>query len=154
MSKEISSGAVVFRRKKDKIYYLLLHYDAGHWDFPKGHIEKGETDIETMKREIWEETGIKDIRVIKGFREYIKYFFRNIYNLSKKDKGKAEWIFKIVIYFLAETETENIKISFEHIGYKWLVYNDALKQITFKNSKEILKKANNFLLKTMAVKNK
>ena len=140
MPKETSAGAVVFR-KNGKIYYLLLHYKSGHWDFPKGHIEDGEEEDKTVKREIEEETGIKDIKIIDGFKEYIKYFFRKTYEGNKN----APWTFKIVNFYLAETKIKQVKLSDEHIGYKWLVYEDALKQLTYKNAKEILKKANRYL---------
>lgn len=62
MKKEKSAGAVIINDKK----VLLLHYSSGHWDFPKGHIEKGETELETAKREVKEETGldIKDFEII------------------------------------------------------------------------------------------
>ena len=68
MKQERSAGAVVFIKETEPIY-LLLQYEAKHWDFPKGNIEKGETDQETVKREIAEETGIKDIEIIKDFKE-------------------------------------------------------------------------------------
>ncbi|MCD6500597.1 NUDIX domain-containing protein [bacterium] len=132
---EKSAGAIVFCRKKGKIYYLLLHYEMGHWGFPKGHIEKGETIEETARREVEEETGIKDIKFVKRFKEWIKYFY--------KREGKN--IFKIVTYLLAETHQKEVKISWEHIGFKWLPYKEALEQLTFKNAKEILKKANDYL---------
>lgn len=132
---EKSAGAVVFRREDDEIYYLLLHYQSGHWDFPKGNIEKGEKIEETVRREVKEETGIEDLKFIEGFKENIKYFY----------KLKGENIFKIVTFLLAETKTKKIKISWEHIGYKWLPYEEALKQLTFENAKEILKKAQRFL---------
>ncbi len=158
MPLEQSAGAVIFRKepctrtssvqgKNSKIYYLLLHYEAGHWDFPKGHIEKGESEEETVKREVKEETGIEDIKMIKGFKEWMKYFFRNIYGLKKEEKEKVSWVFKIVTFYLAETKTKEVKISFEHIGYKWLPYERALEQLTFKKAKEILEKANDFLVK-------
>jgi len=88
MPREKSAGAIIFRRepfdtaqgKKYKIYFLLLHYPSlnrkgGHWEFPKGHIEEGENEEETMRREIQEETGIKDLEMVLGFKKYIKYFF-------------------------------------------------------------------------------
>ncbi len=134
---EKSAGAVIFSRTDKKIDYLLLYYQAGHWDFPKGNIEKGEKLEETVKREVKEETGIKDIKFAPGFKESIKYFY--------KLKGKN--IFKIVTFFLAETKTKKVKISWEHIGYQWLPYEEAFEQLTFKNAKEILKKANDFLSK-------
>lgn len=142
MPLEKSAGAVIFIKNKE-IKYLLLHYPSSsraaknYWDFPKGHIEKGEKEIETANREIKEETGIEDLKFVKGFKEWIKYFFRF--------RGKA--IFKIVTFYLAETKTKEVKISAEHIGYKWLCYDDAIKQLGFKNAKEILKSANSFLVK-------
>jgi 8-oxo-dGTP pyrophosphatase MutT (NUDIX family) len=155
MPVEKSAGAVIFRLQpthhppasrapeKGKIYYLLLHYPSNakaprdYWDFPKGHIEKGEKIEETVKREVEEETGLKDIKFAEGFKEWIKYFF----------KHKEKNIFKIVTFLLAEAETEEVKISPEHIGYQWLPYKEALKQLKFKNAREILKKSNDFLSK-------
>ncbi len=145
MLHEQSAGAVIFRRENNQIYYLLLKAKTS-WNFPKGNIEEGEKPYDTAMREIEEETGIKDIKFINGFKEQIKYFFRKTYNLKSKDKKKGPLIFKIVIFYLAETKTKNVRISIEHIGYKWLLYQEALKQITFKNAKEILKKANDYLV--------
>ncbi len=132
---ERSAGAVVFRKEKDKAYYLLLHYGMGHWGFPKGHIEKGENRHQTARREIREETGLTDIKFIGGFEKWYKYFF--------KLKGKN--IFKIATFFLAQTKTKKVTISFEHTGYKWLTYEEALKQLTFANDKKILSEANTYL---------
>lgn len=142
----MSAGAVVFRKEGNQICYLLLHYTSGHWEFPKGHIEEGENETDTVKREVREETGLKDIRIIDGFKEYVKYFFKNTYNLANEEKKKAPWVFKLVTFYLAETKTKEIKISGEHLDYKWLSHKEAIKQVTFKNSKEILKKANDFIL--------
>lgn len=137
MPVEKSAGAIIFYRADKKIEYLLLHHQWGHWDFPKGNIEKGEKLEETVKREVKEETGIEDIKFTPSFKESIKYFY--------KLKGKN--VFKIVIFLLAETKTKEVKISWEHIGFKWLPYGEILEQLTFKNAKEILKKANHFLSK-------
>jgi 8-oxo-dGTP pyrophosphatase MutT (NUDIX family) len=143
--KETKNGAG-FRKKETKIYYLLLHYPSSakakkeYWDLPKGHIEKGEKELDTVKREVEEETGLKDIRVINGFKEWIKYFFR------VKDKT----IFKIVTFYLAEAKTRHVKISEEHIGYQWLPYKEALAKLTFKNAKGVLMKAHYFLEKHAA----
>ena len=136
MPLEKSAGAIVFRKEKEVLYYLLLHSELGHWGFPKGNIEKGESLTGTIKREVKEETGIKDIEFISNFKETIKYFY--------KREGKN--IFKTVVFFLTETKTKDIKISWEHVGFEWLSYNKAFKKITFKNSKQILKKANDYLL--------
>jgi len=141
MPVERSAGLIVFRRSEGKRLYLLLHYPRGsrrpkpYWDFPKGHIEKGEKPIKTAKRELVEETGLTDIRSAKGFQEKIKYFF----------KFQKKTILKFVVFFLAETKAKKVKLSKEHIGYKWLVFEKALKQLKFQNAKKILKKADVFL---------
>ena len=135
MPVEKSAGAVIFRKEKSNIYYLALHYQAGHWDFVKGNIEKGEEIKQTITRETEEEIGIKNLEFIKGFKETIEYFY----------KLKGRTIFKTVVFFLAETKIKEIKLSQEHIGFAWLTYKDALERLTFENAKEVLKKANDFL---------
>mgnify|MGYP001128634014 CR=1 FL=1 len=143
MKKEKSAGAIIFRIEDNKIYYLLLHYlgiahrsKKNYWDFPKGHIEKGEKEKETVKREVLEETGLKDIKFIEGFKEKIKYFF----------KFKGETIFKIVIFYLCQSQKGRVRISKEHIGFKWFLFEEAIKKLSFENSKRILEKANSFLV--------
>lgn len=135
MPVEKSAGAVIFRKEKSNIYYLVLHYQAGHWDFVKGNVEKGEEIKQTITRETEEEIGIKNLEFIKGFKETIEYFY----------KLKGRTIFKTVVFFLAETKIKEIKLSQEHIGFAWLTYKDALEHLTFENAKEVLKKANDFL---------
>lgn len=136
MLKEKSAGAVIFIQNKER-KYLLLHYKGRHWDFVKGNIEENESEKETITREAKEEANIGKLYLINGFREIIRYFY-------KKDK---ELINKEVIFCIAKTGQKSIKLSYEHIGYKWLNFNDALKLLTYKTAKDILKKAEYFLKK-------
>lgn len=158
MPREKSAGAIIFRKepfdkaqgKGGKKYYLLLHYKTesrrgGHWGFAKGHIEEGETEFQTAKREVLEETGIKDIKIISGFKEFEKYFFRKNYGLEGEAKKRAPWVFKLVVFYLVETKTKEVIISEEHSDFIWLPFDKALKKITFKNAKELLKKADKFI---------
>jgi len=135
MPRERSCGAVVFR-KNGSVEYLLLHYEAGHWDFVKGQVEEGETEEETARRELLEETGITDAQFIQDFREKISYFYRR--------EGKT--IYKEVIFLLVEAKWSEVTLSYEHIGYAWLPYEEALKRLTFKNAKDVLRKAHGFLI--------
>jgi len=130
MQKEKSSGIILFRREHGEVKYLLLNYEAGHWDFSKGHVQENETEQEAAIRELKEETSITKISLYPEFREKLSYFFKRDNQLINKD----------VIYFLAETPEEKVKLT-EHLAYKWLPYEQALKQITFKNSQQLLKKA-------------
>lgn len=135
MLAEKSAGAVVFRKERGIIKYLLLRYELGHWDFPKGWIESKEDPLETARREIKEETGINDVEFVPNFKKTIKYFFQ----------WRGKKIFKTVTLFLAQTKTKRIKISYEHTGYKWLPYEKALRQLTYNNAKKVIKKADFFL---------
>lgn len=148
MPRENSAGAIIFRMVNGEPHYLLLHYPSRHWEFAKGHIEKDENIKDTVIREVKEETGIEDLKIIPGFKEYSKYFFKKSYGLEGEAKKKAPWVFKLVVFLLAETETENVIISKEHIGFAWLPIEEAVKKITFKNAKELLKKANEFIIKS------
>ena len=132
MPAEHSAGAVIFRKEADKIFYLLLHYEEGHWGSPKGHIENEETIEETARREIREETGLIDIRFIAGFKERNQYFYTR----------NGQRIFKIVTFLLAETTTKEIQLSWEHVGFEWLAYPEAWERITFADEKKLLQKAN------------
>jgi 8-oxo-dGTP pyrophosphatase MutT (NUDIX family) len=146
MPDEKSCGAVVFRDapatggQKRKTHepariYLLLHYEEGHWDFPKGRVEAGEDELATATRETREETGIADLVFIGGFRERIGYSYRR--------EGKT--LHKEVFFFIARTHSADVRLSSEHVGFVWLPYEDALARLTYDNAKDVLRKAEGFL---------
>ena len=135
MKEEKSAGVVIVRKKDNEDLFLLLNYPAGHWDFVKGKIEKDETLHQTAIRETKEETGIDDLEFVDGFEETIGYNFQ----------FEGELIKKQVVFFLAKTKTENVDVSFEHLDFTWLNFEDSLKKITYQNAKNILNKAKNFL---------
>ena len=139
---EKSAGAIVYRKDDGEVKYLLLLYGAGHWDYVKGHIETDEEEEETIIREAEEETNLIDLKIIPGFRERINYF----YVKNGKKIGKE------VVFLLAETETKDIKLSFEHKDYKWMEYDKAVKKATFKTAKDLLKKADKFIKKRASQK--
>jgi len=147
ISYEKSVGAVVFIKEGNNIKFLLLHYLSGHWDFPKGHIENGESNEETLMREVNEETGIKDIKIIPGFDEKIGYYYEAKRDEREKrtKKGLPVKVKKEVGYYLAEVFSKDVELSKEHTEYEWLNYEDALKRVTYTKSKRVLESANNFL---------
>ena len=137
MLNERSCGAVVYSKNGSGVNYLLLQYEAGHWDFVKGNVEQGENEKETAVRELGEETGITDARFIDGFRERIGYYY----------KRQGATVFKEVVFFLMESHTPDVKLSFEHIGFAWLPYSGTMEKLTFKNARDVLEKAQAFLIK-------
>jgi 8-oxo-dGTP pyrophosphatase MutT (NUDIX family) len=128
---EKSCGVVVFREVLPERLYLLLHYEEGHWDFPKGHVERGEKEETTAFRELKEETGLSDVELVHGFREQISYRY---------GRGGKEFR-KTVFFFLARTDADKITLSSEHVGFEWLTYEKALARLTFENARGVLGKA-------------
>ena len=135
---ETSAGSVVFRKVNGERLYLLLHYPSGHWDFVKGKMEEGESTHQTVIRETQEETGISDLEFVDGFEETIRYDFQ----------FEGELIHKKVIFYLAETKTEQITISHEHLGFLWTNFENAKQKTTYENAKLIITKAENLLSQT------
>ena len=142
MLREKSCGAVVFVKKDDATKYLLLNYAAGHWDFVKGNVEPNESEKETVIRELNEETSITGAQFIGDFREVIAYFYRR----------QGLTVHKEVVFYLMEAYTDKVELSFEHVGYIWLDYQHAMEKLTFKNAKDILQKAHDFLKKNGIIK--
>jgi bis(5'-nucleosidyl)-tetraphosphatase len=132
---ERSAGFVIFHRVATEIEFLLLDYGR-HWDFPKGHVEKGEEDLTAALRELREETGIADPKVIEGFQQETIYFFRH---------PKRGLIRKTVLFFLAETSARNITLSHEHTGFAFLPYQQARAKLTFPTARLLLDAAWKFV---------
>jgi len=117
--------------------YLLLHYSAGHWDFPKGNIEVGEKEKQTATREIQEETSITNVEFLDGFRMKIEYKYRH---------GRKR-IHKEVVLYLARAHTRKVTLSHEHIGFAWKKFDEAMQQLTYMNAKNLLSAAKEHLQK-------
>ena len=135
MLREHSAGAVIYRVEGGDFKFLILKYGLGHWDFTKGNVEKGESELETVKREVLEETGIDKIEIIDGFKERVGYYYRM----------KGNLIYKTVNYYLARTDQKEVKLSYEHEDYAWVTVDEALKYIKHKNSIDVLNKAYQYL---------
>ena len=138
MKHESSAGVVVYYRNTDKnaIEYLLLHYPGGHWGFPKGKIEKSENLQEAALREVKEETGLDDVHIVGNFSQSITYYFR------ERDGTTVD---KEVTFFVGETKTKDVKLSEEHHDYVWLPIGQALEKLTYNNSRQLLRMANQYV---------
>lgn len=134
---EKSCGIVLFHSDE----FLIIQHSVkpnvteGHWDFPKGHVEKNETEFETAVRELKEETGISDFLLIDNFKHRISYSFHKNNELIEKE----------VIFFLAESSTKEVQLSSEHQNYGWLDFNSAHDRLTYSNAKEVLVQVKRFL---------
>ncbi len=133
-----SVGGIIFTIENGTVKFLLVKVTSKNrpnhewWEFPKGVEEKGEAELDTLKREIKEETNLEDIEVIKKIGE-AKYWFR--------DYETKEPIRKVVEYYLVKRKSGEVKISWEHSDYRWVTFEEALSLLKFKSHKELLMKA-------------
>ena len=136
MRVERSAGAVVFCGNGRNSRYLLLHHarkgpaPSEYWNFPKGHIEKGEKPEDAARREILEESGLRGIEFISGFRETERYMYT----------WRGKKVLKHVVWFLARSRIRQVVISSEHVGAVWLPYAKARERVFYPGTKHLLKK--------------
>lgn len=134
---EKSCGAVVYCISDEKPVFLALQSKKhGHWGFPKGHVVDGETEVETAKREIFEECGA-NVVIDQSFRN-VKYY--DLKNCVRKE----------VVYFTGYADNDNVTICKEEIlAYKWCDYKTIIRILTYESDKEVLKSAYEHITRTM-----
>ena len=129
-----SCGFVAYKRIENINHYLIIQSLNGDVGFPKGHMESGESELETAIRELKEETGV-DVKVIQGFRRQIEYELRRIPDTIKQS-----------VYFLGQCTSDKIICQEAEVAEaSFISYEDALKILTFEETKNILKDAEIFI---------
>ena len=133
MNYEKSCGAIVYIRFHGNTEILLIrHIKSGYWSFPKGHVENGETEVETATREIKEETNI-DVLIDSGFRETVSFS-------PRRDTSKT------VVYFVAKALNNDTKPQLEEISeIRWVEIGQAASHLTYDNDKLIVNKSKAFI---------
>ncbi len=137
---EKSCGTIPYTKINGTIHYLTIRArDDGYCGFPKGHVEKNETEQQTAIRETWEETSLR-VKIIDGFRGEVKYRLHN---------GNR----KTVIYFLAEFRGQrpHHNRGYERFEYALLPYEQAYHALTHASSKRLLQEANELLTQKSGV---
>ncbi len=129
---ETTSGAVMFTERDGKRFYLLVKTGSGHVGFPKGHVEYGETEEESAKREVFEETGLSFIKY-GGFRT--EYTFTTFENTEKRG-----------IFFLGKYDCTEIKAQEDEIFGEWLLpYEEAYEKLNWEQDKAVLAAAEKYI---------
>lgn len=158
MAREIAAGIIIYRyaqridnraqrgrKTAEGPEFLILYHGRGYWNFPKGKIESEEKSFQAALRETREETSLnrQDLKLHDNFKTYEKFSF-----WRKAESGGNQRIFKIVIFYMAETKKADIRLSKEHSGYGWFTYREAMKILSkHKDSQKILEQAHKFLRK-------
>lgn len=132
---EKSCGAIVYRRSHGNTEILLIkHIKSGCWSFPKGHMEAGETEVQTAVREIKEETNVDIVIDDPSFRETVVFS-------PRRDTRKE------VVYFIGRAvggeavpqETEIAEIRWAEIG------RAATTELAYDNDRMIVNKVRAYL---------
>lgn len=128
MQTEKSCGAIVFTKSSAEYKFLIIQHLAGHYGFPKGHVEPGETEEQTALREIYEETGLQ-VTLLEGFRIEDHY-------LVKQNVPKT------VVYFLGRAVTTEVVYIFPEIkAHTWATLEEALELLSYDRQKMLLRHA-------------
>lgn len=114
------AGAIIMSRDL-KYIALVFRPEKNDWTFPKGHVEEGETEIDTMTREILEETGA--LVEIKNILPDIEYLDNNGQNV----------LVKMLLTIFVKDKPEN-KMGDEQV--KWIPIDEVAQKLSYQNLKE------------------
>ena len=135
---EISCGAVVYTVVKGAVKYAVISSFTGDRGFPKGHIERGETEKQTALREIKEEIGV-DAKLLDGFCEQTSFYLPRKRNVLKR-----------VTYFLAYYENQPLVAQLAEVAdVRLMSYEQAMGVLRHEDSKSLLYKANAYITENM-----
>jgi bis(5'-nucleosidyl)-tetraphosphatase len=127
-----ASGVIIYYLEQDEPHFLLLRSRRDRsWGFPKGHLLEGEDSLTGAMRELWEETGIREVSLLRGFTEHVTY------RVNRGGRVRQ----KTVTYFVGRVETPVVRLSDEHSEHRWAVVEDARKTLTFENLRTLVTRA-------------
>lgn len=129
--REPTSGGIVFRMTRDKkdVEILLIQDSKGRWTIPKGHIEPGETAKMTARREIEEETGLKNVSILTWLGK-IHFKYRRLDKLV---------LMTTQIYLVQALDDHEMPIGEKWMkGIRWFSFTDALEAIEYEDIEKLM----------------
>lgn len=127
-------GVIPILRRGTSVLFLVIQHNAGHWAFPKGHAEQGEDDVAAALRELFEETGIRNVTLDRS-RIFVEQY-------TKSTRGTARVVRKTVRYFLGTVGDPTVRLQPEEIrDHRWATIDEARKLITYAQSRRLLEEA-------------
>ena len=128
----------IFRKTDEGLKYLMLkrnsnkHYEH-LWQGVAGKIEKGETAVQTVVRELEEETGLTPACL------FVADHVASFYNAHK------DQIFMVPVFGI-EVDNDKVELSDEHCDFRWVSYEEASKLLTWKGQKEAIETVNDMII--------
>jgi ADP-ribose pyrophosphatase YjhB (NUDIX family) len=123
----ISAGGIVINKKG---YILIVNQRGTSWSLPKGHIDDGEDAIAAAKREIYEESGIRDLTFVRELGVYQRYKIG-------KEGGEDLSELKTIHLFLFKTEEELLNpIDPDNPEARWVKKEEVADILTHRKDKE------------------
>lgn len=136
IAKDEAFGIVPILQTANGHQFLLIQHHAGHWGFPKGHADPGESALQAACREFVEETGISDYTLIEGISFSEQYPFT-------RSRRRFE---KTVIYFPAWVQSTTVHCQAKEIqAYAWATYEQAIAKLSFDGAKQVLRDVQKYL---------
>ncbi|HUW22230.1 MAG TPA: NUDIX domain-containing protein [Candidatus Bathyarchaeia archaeon] len=128
MKQSKSVGGVVINREG---LVLAVNQDGNSWSLPKGHIKEEETPLETAKREVYEESGITKLELVKDLGYYQRY------KIGPSGKGEDKTELKTIFMFLFRTNQTELKPNDPRTPeVKWVKKEKVAKLLTHPKDKD------------------
>ena len=126
---------VIFDQNDGRLVLLVQKKDmratAPRWRLLKGGVNEGETEVEALKREIFEETGLKNIKIMDQVHRY-EFVFNDIRHTVSSFLVKAD-------------SREPVKLQESELaGYIWTSFDNANGLLFWRNEKEAVRKLGQF----------
>lgn len=140
MKKQISAGGILIN-SENKVY-LINKIDRNEWSLPKGKVEEGESNLEAAVREVKEETGYTDIKVLSNNQiGFDKYKFKSFRDDVVIDKTVYFFPMKV----LKEEQIMTPEMEKEGLEGGWFTFEEAVKKVPFKSIKDLIRKIPAFI---------
>ena len=117
-------GVIVLNRNNEVFVGKRKDNPIDKWQMPQGGLDKNETPYKAMKRELFEETSIKNIEVLKEIEKWLEYELPpNLLGKIWKGKFRGQKQKWFIVKFTGSDDEINLNTKYpEFIEWKWIDY--------------------------------